>query len=66
MGHVEFEYVLPLLRGTCHIALDDIYHVKHYRSFKQVQSDPRFELVGVSEEKFGFCIARFTPDEARG
>jgi cephalosporin hydroxylase len=66
MGHVEFLYLLPLLRDTCYIALDDIYHVKHHQSFKQVQSDPRFELVAVSEEKFGFCIARFTPNTARG
>lgn len=61
MGLVEFAYVLPLLKAPCHIALDDIYHVKHYESFRRVQSDSRFELVAVSEEKFGFCIARFTP-----
>jgi hypothetical protein len=62
MGTVEFEYVLPLLCGPCHIALDDIYHVKHHCSYQQVQSDRRFEVVAVSEEKFGFCIARFQPD----
>lgn len=66
MGSVEFGYVLPLLRGPCHIALDDIYHVKHHGSFQKVQADPRFELIAVSEEKFGFCIARFTPDGTRG
>lgn len=62
MGYVEFRYVLPLIHGPCHIALDDIYHVKHHRSFRELQQDPRFELVAVSEEKFGFCIAKFTPD----
>jgi hypothetical protein len=66
MGFVEFEYVLPLLNGPCHVALDDIYHVKHHESFRRVRSDPRFELVAISEEKFGFCIARFTPNVARG
>ena len=62
MGHVEFRYVLPLIKAPCHIALDDIYHVKHHRSFQELGDDPRFELLTVSEEKFGFCIAKFTPD----
>jgi hypothetical protein len=62
MGWVEFRYVIQQLRGPCHIALDDIYHVKHHRSFQFIQRDARFELVTASEEKFGFCIARFVPD----
>jgi hypothetical protein len=62
MGYVEFRYVLPLIHGPCYIALDDIYHVKHHRNFRELQQDSRFELVAVSEEKFGFCIAKFTPD----
>lgn len=66
MGHVEFRYVLPLIQGPCHVALDDIYHVKHHRSFRELQQDPRFELIAVSEEKFGSCIARFTPGRAEG
>ena len=61
MGYVEFSYLVPRLRGPCFVALDDIYHVKHHRSFRQLQTDRRFELVVASEEKFGFCIARFTP-----
>lgn len=66
MGYVEFRYILPLIHGTCHIALDDIFHVKHHRSFQELQQDRRFELLVVSEEKFGFCIARFTPDGSEG
>jgi hypothetical protein len=65
MGHVEFAYVIEQLRGKCYIALDDIYHVKHHRSFQQISSDRRFSLVAVSEEKFGFCIARFEPNGQR-
>lgn len=61
MGFVEFQYLLSQLRGTCYVALDDIYHVKHFRSFQAISQDPRFELVAASEEKFGFCIARFSP-----
>jgi hypothetical protein len=62
MGHVEFRYVTSRLRGPCWIALDDIFHVKHHQSFADVQDDPRFEVQTISREKFGFCIARFTPD----
>ena len=61
MGYVEFQYVIQRLSGPCHIALDDIYHVKHYRSFQEIKKDTRFEVVAASEEKFGFCIARFNP-----
>jgi FkbM family methyltransferase len=61
MGHVEFKYLLSQLAGSCYIALDDIHHVKHHRSFRQMQNDPRFEIIVSSKEKFGFCIAKFTP-----
>lgn len=62
MGNLEFNYCLSQLRGPCYVALDDIYHVKHNKSFRQIQADPRFELVVASPEKYGFCIAKFTPD----
>ncbi|MEJ2704217.1 MAG: glycosyltransferase family 9 protein, partial [Sedimentisphaerales bacterium] len=61
MGSIEFDYLIDHLQGECCIALDDIYHVKHHRSFQRMQSDSRFEVLTTSQEKFGFCIARFTP-----
>lgn len=61
MGYVEFKYVISELRKSCWIALDDIRHVKHFQSFADMQNDPRFEIDAVSDEKFGFCIARFSP-----
>lgn len=61
MGNVEFNYLLELLEGPCFIALDDVFHIKHRRSLEQIQTDPRFELLTLSHEKFGFCIARFDP-----
>lgn len=62
IGHIEFTYLLRLLQAPCFIALDDIYHVKHHKSFLQIQSDPRFTMITVSDEKFGFCISRFIPE----
>ena len=64
MGNVEFHYVLKLLRGPCYIALDDIRHVKHAASLAQMKADPRFEVLAVTDEKFGSCLARFTPAAA--
>lgn len=61
MGNVEFNYVIERLQGECYVVLDDIHHVKHNKSFKQIQNDPRFELLISSKEKFGFCIAKFNP-----
>ncbi|MCD6153554.1 MAG: tetratricopeptide repeat protein, partial [Syntrophobacterales bacterium] len=63
MGNIEFNYLISQLRGECYIALDDIYHIKHHKSFLQIQRDPRFELIASSKEKFGFCIAKFAPEQ---
>lgn len=61
IGYIEFLTLLNTLIYPCLIALDDIYHVKHYESFHSIQKDKRFEILKVSKEKFGFCIAHFTP-----
>lgn len=61
MGFIEFQYLVQHLEGPCIIALDDIYHIKHHKSFCLMQNDPRFEILVSSKEKFGFCIARFAP-----
>jgi hypothetical protein len=76
MGNLEFNYLVERLDGPCVVALDDIHHIKHHKSFRQLQSDDRFELVTSSREKFGFCVALFKgpktraasvpPREARG
>ncbi|GFO64365.1 class I SAM-dependent methyltransferase [Geomonas paludis] len=61
MGNIEFNYLVERLYAPCYIALDDINHVKHARSFRQMQKDPRFTMAVAAPEKFGFCIARFVP-----
>ena len=64
MGHIEFNYLVSKLKGPCFIALDDVLHVKHHKSYLQMQKDPRFEILIADKEKMGFCIARFTPGPA--
>src|SRR5207248_1789299 len=61
IGYQEFSYLVKLLEGPCVIALDDVYHIKHHKSLQQIQSDPRFNILALSREKFGFCFVEFSP-----
>lgn len=61
MGNLEFNYLIERLEKECIVALDDVNHIKHRKSYMQIQNDSRFELITSSDEKFGFCIAKFTP-----
>ncbi len=61
IGFEEFKYVIDRLKKDCIIALDDIYHIKHHKSFIYMQNDSRFQIIISSKEKFGFCIAKFSP-----
>ena len=61
MGFVEFQYALSLIKAPCYIALDDVYHIKHHRSLKRMQTDGRFKILELSREKFGYCVAHFAP-----
>lgn len=61
MGYIEFNYLISNIQSECIIALDDVYHIKHHKSFLFMKQDQRFEVIVESKEKFGFCIAKFTP-----
>ncbi len=61
MGFVEFQYLLKRLTAPTLIALDDIRHVKHEKSWAFIRRDPRFTVLVESGEKFGFGIVRFSP-----
>lgn len=60
IGFAEFQHLLTLLKGSCHLMLDDINHCKHARTMKEIRRDPRFEVLVESDEKFGFAIVRYT------
>ena len=62
IGYAEFVYLIGKISASAYIALDDIFHIKHRKSFELVKSDPRFDIRVTSGEKFGFCIARFNPE----
>ena len=63
LGFAEFQYLIAHLKAPCFLMLDDVYHCKHYKSLQVIKNDPRFSLLVECPEKFGFCIAQFTPAE---
>ena len=60
LGWIEFQYALSMITCPCTIALDDVNHWKHYRSWKFIKNDPRFTVLAEGSDKFGWGIARFT------
>ena len=66
LGFIEFQYVWPKLKGTCYIVLDDTKHVKHRESLALMKRErARFSILVDSAEKFGFCVAKFSPGAGR-
>jgi ADP-heptose:LPS heptosyltransferase len=59
MGFIEFKYLMSLLKWACYIFLDDTKHVKHYKSLEYIKQCTKFDWLYESNEKFGFCIARY-------
>lgn len=61
IGFIEFKHIISNIKSECIICLDDINHIKHFNSFKYIQSDKRFKVLHISKEKFGFCFVKFVP-----
>lgn len=62
IGFIEFFYLINKINCRSFIALDDIFHYKHYRSYDFAINDPRFNLKFKSNQKFGSCIFEFNPN----
>ncbi|OIR06387.1 hypothetical protein GALL_115770 [mine drainage metagenome] len=64
IGFLEFNTVTRLLKDHPYLLLlDDIDHLKHFRSRRAVHADPCFEVLG-EEPETGWLLARHNP--ARG
>lgn len=61
IGFLEFSTVERVLKEHEYfLLLDDILHLKHFRSYRHVQRDPTYEILGVNEEQ-GWLLARHVP-----
>jgi hypothetical protein len=59
VGWLEFQEVLHLQEGLPFVLfLDDVNHVKHYRSLKYVQSSPEFRMIDCDVQD-GWALAAY-------
>ncbi len=57
-GYLEFGILRSLMaRNPYIVLLDDIHHVKHFRSFREIQSDSSFAILASSKEN-GWVLAK--------
>ena len=58
IGLLEFEIVTAALKNrTYWLLLDDVHHLKHFRSLERIRKDPSFELLG-SDISSGWALAK--------
>lgn len=62
MGKIEFDYLMTLVRKPFTLALDDVNHVKHYQSFREIKRNRRFRIIANNAERHGYVIARYNPN----
>jgi hypothetical protein len=61
IGYLEFKIVKEIMRGHVFwLLLDDIHHLKHFRSFSDIQSDPSFQIIA-HDSINGWVLAKYTP-----
>jgi hypothetical protein len=60
MGFLEFQSLLKLMAGNdFFLILDDIHHLKHFRSYNIIREDKHFTILDESIEQ-GWVIAKYT------
>ncbi len=58
VGYMEFQKVMSLLgKKSFYLMLDDTHHLKHFRSLRDIQQNPNFNILGVSKQN-GWCVAK--------
>ncbi len=61
IGYLEFKIVKEIMRGHVFwLLLDDIHHLKHFRSFSEIQSDPSFQIIA-HDSINGWVLSKYTP-----
>jgi len=63
MGYLEFTLVLQIMKGhDFFIILDDIHHLKHFRSYAHIKEDNHFTMLDDSYGQ-GWAIAKYSGKE---
>jgi hypothetical protein len=58
-GYLEFTTVLTnMAQNSFTILLDDIHHLKHFRSFEEINSNDNFKILAVNKE-LGWVLAKY-------
>jgi len=58
-GYLEFLTLMKHMKNeNFFLLLDDIHHLKHFRSFREVQENPNFQVLGY-DLKVGWCLAKY-------
>ena len=58
VGLLEFQTLITTMAEHPYLLLlDDIHHVKHFRSLAHIREDPSFEIIGL-DESHGWVLAR--------
>jgi hypothetical protein len=61
IGYLEFSTVLKVMEGHPYLLLlDDICHLKHFRSYNYICSERQFAVLGERKES-GWLLARYHP-----
>lgn len=59
LGWIEFNYLMNLVQGDFILCLDDTNHFKHYRTAEHIRSNPEWEILFETDDKFGSMIAKY-------
>jgi hypothetical protein len=63
MGTIEFDHLMIYMcKAKFILALDDVKHIKHYRTMEKIKADPRWKILSQGDERFGWAIAEYTPE----
>lgn len=64
VGWLEFQTMLRVMQHRrYHVLLDDVHHLKHFRSLAHIRADPAFRIIGM-DERHGWVLATHRADRA--
>lgn len=60
IGYLEFSKTMEIMKNhDFYLILDDIHHLKHFRSYRDVTENPKFTILG-QDIAHGWILAKYT------